>query len=54
MLKKFRRNLRLRRIEVHDNSILKLALATLDRPTDLKDEFCLNGTLDLDHLNQYE
>jgi glycosyltransferase involved in cell wall biosynthesis len=54
MLKKFRRNLRLRRIEAHDNSILKLALATLDRPTDLKDEFCLNGTLDLDHLNQYE
>ncbi|MDA1130043.1 MAG: glycosyltransferase [archaeon] len=53
MLRKFRRNLRLRRIESHNNSILQLALATLDRPTDLKDEFCLTQTLDLDHLNQH-
>ena len=53
MLRKFRRNLRLRRIGELNNSILKLALATLDRPTDLKDEFCLTHTLDLDHLNQH-
>ena len=53
MLRKFRRNLRLRRIGELKNPILRLALATLDRPTDLKDEFCLTHTLDLDHLNQH-
>ena len=53
MLKKFLRNLHLRRLREHKNQIIQIALSTLDRPTDLKDEFCLTLTLDLNHLNQY-
>ena len=51
MLKRYRRNRRLRRLKEIGNPVIGIALQCLDRPTDLKDEFSLRQTLDLDTLH---
>ena len=51
MLKRYRRNRRLRRLKEIGNPVIGTALQCLDRPTDLKDEFSLRQTLDLDTLH---
>ena len=53
MLKRYRRNRRLRRLRALQHPVIELALQCLDRPTDLKDEFSLRQTLDLDTLNSH-
>ena len=50
MLKRYRKNRRIRRLKDLNHPIIRLALQCLDRPTDLKDEFSLRQTLDLDTL----
>ena len=50
MLRRYRRNRRLRRLKEIGNPVIGIALQCLDRPTDLKDEFSLRQTLDLDNL----
>jgi glycosyltransferase involved in cell wall biosynthesis len=50
MLRRYRRNRRLRRLKDVKNPVINIALQCLDRPTDLKDEFSLRQTLDLDNL----
>ena len=51
MLRRYRRNRRLRRLKEIGNPVIGIALQCLDRPTDLKDEFSLRQTLDLDTLH---
>ena len=53
MLKRYRRNRRLRRLKEIGNPVIAIALQCLDRPTDLKDEFSLRQTLDLDNLHAH-
>ena len=53
MLKGYRRNRRLRRLKELGNPVIDIALQCLDRPTDLKDEFSLRQTLDLDNLQAH-
>ena len=50
MLRRYRRKRRLRRLKDVNDPVIDLALQCLDRPTDLKDEFSLRQTLDLDNL----
>ena len=47
------RNRRLRRLKEIGNPVIDIALQCLDRPTDLKDEFSLRQTLDLDNLQAH-
>lgn len=51
MFKRFRRNRRLQRLRDIHNPVVLIAMKYLDRPTDLKDEFSLRQTLDLDTLH---
>ena len=53
MLKRYRKNRRIRRLKELDHPIIRIALQCLDRPTDLKDEFSLRQTLDLDSLQSH-
>ena len=53
MLKRYRRNRRLRRLKEINNPVIGIAMQCLDRPTDLKDEFSLRQKLDLDNLHAH-
>ena len=50
MLKRYRKNRRIRRLKELDDPIIRIALQCLDRPTDMKEEFSLRQTLDLDTM----
>ncbi len=50
MLRRYRRNRRLRRLKDTNNPVIGIALQCLDRPTDLKDEISLRQKLDLENL----
>jgi glycosyltransferase involved in cell wall biosynthesis len=53
MLKRYQRNRRIRRLRGLQHPVVEIALQCLDRPTDLKDEFSLRQTLDLDTLQTH-
>jgi len=53
MLRRYLRNRRLRLLKAINNPIIEIALQCVDRPTDLKDEYSLRQTLDLDNLNAH-
>ena len=53
MLRRYLRNWRLRRLKDTNNPVIDIALQCLDRPTDLKDEFSLRQTLDLENLHAH-